>query len=212
MIEQRARSHGDPIMSTVAAKPVYTPEDLLTMPDGKNYELVDGEIVERNTGWNSSYVGGRLYHKLSAFCEARPCGAVAPADASYQCFPHAPNKVRRPDVSFIDKKRLPPKHAREGHCRIAPDMATEVVSPNDTYEEVEERVDDFQRAGVRLVWVINPQLRSIRVHRLDGTVTDLSETDELDGEDVIPGFRCPVAELFQEPPSEQTVTTNGPPA
>jgi Uma2 family endonuclease len=187
-------------MSTVAAKPRYTPEDLLAMPDGDRYELVDGELVERNMGWMSSWIGGRLYHFLSTFCDANAVGWVAPADASYQCFPDAPEKVRKPYASLIRLERLISPQGPEGHGPIPPDLVAEVVSPNDSYSEVEVKVDEYLRAGVRLVWVIDPPTRSVRVHRADATVTDLSEADELSGEDVVPGFRCRVADLFVTPP------------
>ena len=84
-------------------------------------------------------------------------------------------------------------------CPIVPDLAVEVVSPNDLSEEVEEKVDEYLRAGVRLVWVVHPQRKTIRIHRADGTVQDLRQTDELSGEDVIAGFRCPVSEVFRLP-------------
>ena len=83
-----------------------------------------------------------------------------------------------------------------GHCRIAPNLAVEVISPNDSYEEVEEKVREYLAANVELVWVINPATRSVRVHRADGSVTDLDENSELDGENVVPGFRCRVCDLF----------------
>lgn len=186
-------------MSTVATKTRITPADLLKMPDGKDYELVDGELVERNMGWNSSRIGGELYFFLRAHNQQTPQGWVVPADASYQCFPDAPGKVRKPDVSFVRFERLSPQHEPTGHCPIAPDLAAEVVSPNDLYEEVEEKVVEYVAAGVKLVWVINPAKRSVRVHRADGTITDLGESDELNGEDVIPGFRCRVGDLFAPP-------------
>ena len=185
-------------MSTTTEKTRVTPEDLLAMPDGKNFELVNGELVERNMGWNSSWVGGRVHHKLSGFCDAHKTGLVAPGDASYQCFADAPEKVRRPDVSFLAKGRVPPVGQREGHCRVHPDMAAEVISPNDSYVDVEEKVHEYLEAGVRLVWVINPQLRTVRVHRADGTITDLGDNDELTGEDVIPGFRVAVRDVFHQ--------------
>ncbi len=186
-------------MSTAVKDQHYTPEDLLTMPDGDRYELVNGKLVERNMGWNASWIGGRLHHFLSNFCDANPVGRVVPGDASYQCFPDAPTKVRRPDVSFIKLERLPPQEEREGHCRIAPDMATEVISPNDLVYEVDQKVEEYLRAGVRLVWVINPETRTVRVYRADGTMSGLRENDSLDGEDVIPGFRCRVGDLFLDP-------------
>jgi Uma2 family endonuclease len=186
-------------MNIVATKQRCTPEDLLAMPDGDKYELVNGELVERNMGWNSSWVGGRLFFYLTAFLEANPIGRAAPADASYQCYPDAPGKVRRPDVSFIRANRLPAEQDREGHCRIAPDLVVEVASPNDLYYEVEDKVAEYLAAGVRLVWVVNPPTRTIRIHRADGTQGYLREADELNGEDVVPGFRCRGAALFAAP-------------
>ncbi|MBI3468925.1 MAG: Uma2 family endonuclease [Planctomycetes bacterium] len=186
-------------MSTIAEKTRITPQDLLDMPDSKDFELVGGELVERNMGWKASWVGGRLHRWLGNYTEERGIGRVAPADASYQCFPNAPGKVRKPDASFITFERLPPEREPEGHCTVAPDLAAEVVSPNDLYYEVEEKVAEYLEAGVRLVWVVNPATRSVRVHRRDGTITDLEENDELTGEDVIPGFRCRVGDLFAVP-------------
>jgi Uma2 family endonuclease len=183
-------------MSTAPQQRRFTPDDLLWMPDGERYELVNGDLVERNMGWEASWIGGRLHHVLSRFCDTNLLAWVAPADASYQCFPDDPSKVRRPDVSVIRRDRLSADLFPQGHCLLVPDLAAEVVSPNDFYSEVEEKVVEYLRAGVRLVWVINPRTRTVRVHRRDGTVTDLDETAELDGEDVLPGFRCPVRELF----------------
>jgi len=194
-------------MSTALVK--HTPEDLLAMPDGKYYELVDGELVERKMGWESSWIGGELHRKLGNYCEEKNhVGYVVPGDASYQCFPDDPNNVRKPDVSFIRRERLPSQEELCGHCRIYPDLATEVISPNELYSEVEEKVDEYLKAVVSLVWVIDTNNRSVRVHRQNGTVTDLGENDYLDGEGVIPGFRCRVGDLFQLPlrarPAQET--------
>jgi Uma2 family endonuclease len=186
-------------MSTVTAKTKYTPEDLLTMPDGDNYELVDGNLVERNMGAWSSYVAGRMLVVLHGFCEAHRLGWVFPADASYLCFPGAPGKVRRPDASFIRLGRLPGEEAPQGHILIAPDLAVEVMSPNDMAYEVDEKVEEYLKAGVRLIWVVNPEARTVRVYRADGSGVILRAENELSGEDVLPGFRCQIAELFQNP-------------
>ena len=186
-------------MNIVATKQRYTPEDLLAMPDSVSFELVNGELVERKMGWKSSWVAGRVLTFLSTFCDANSLGLVAPADASYQCYPDAPGKVRKPDVSFIRLSWLPAEEELEGHCRIPPDLAVEVVSPNDLYYEVEEKVAEYLAAGVQLVWVVNPPTRMVRIHRADGTVADLREPDELSGEDVVPGFRCRVGALFATP-------------
>jgi Uma2 family endonuclease len=183
-------------MSAVIAKQQYTPDDLLTLPDATCFELVDGHLVERKMSALASWVGARLNRFLGNFCDAHPEGDVFQADCSYQCFLETPNKVRRPDGSFIRKDRLPQEQFLHGHIRIAPDLAIEVLSPNDLAYEIDEKVEDYLRAGVRLVWVVNPEARMVEVHRADGTVTKLHEQDELTGEDVLPGFRCRLSELF----------------
>jgi Uma2 family endonuclease len=170
------------------------------MPDGDHCELVNGELVERKLGWMSGLIGGNLHGFLWHFCRTNRVGWVAPGESSYQCFPDAQEKVRKPDVSFIRIERFTPAQRLQGHCRLVPDLVGEVVSPNDFYADVEVKVDEYLQAGVRLVWVLNPRTRSVRVHRADGSVTDLDEADELSGEDVVPGFRCPVRDLFETPP------------
>src|SRR5438876_11941119 len=118
-------------MSTaVATKPQYTPEDLLAMPDGKSYELVHGQLVERNMGMETSWVGGRLLSRLDRFCEDHGIGWTFNAENGYQCFPHEPGLVRRPDVSFVRYGRFPGGVVPKGWAKIAPDLVVEVVSPN----------------------------------------------------------------------------------
>jgi Uma2 family endonuclease len=193
-------------MSQTIATPTrtrYTPEDLLAMPDGDRYELVDGELVEKPMGWKSSWIGGVLFGFLFAYCHPRRLGYLAGADASYACFPDDPGRIRKPDVSFIRAQRMPAGEIPQGHCRIAPDLAVEVVSPNDTYSEVEEKVQEYLSAGVRLVWVLDPPTKSVRIHRPDGSDAYRREADELNGEDVIPGFTCRVADLFAAPAAAQ---------
>ena len=200
-------------MSTaVATNTQYTPEDLLAMPDGKRYELVGGQLVERNTGLESSWVGGRLHSRLDRFCEEHDVGWALPADDGYQCFPHDPRLVRRPDVAFIRRGRLPNELLPSGWGKIPPDLAVEVVSPNDSADLLEEKLDDYQKVAVPLAWVVNLKSHTVMVYRVDGSVSRLRESDELSGEDVIPGFRCPVRDIL--PPHKPVVpgstAPNGP--
>jgi Uma2 family endonuclease len=103
-------------------------------------------------------------------------------------------------VSFIRLERLSAEQAAgKGHARIAPDLAVEVVSPNDLYDEVDAKVEEWLSAGVQLVWVVSPRKRTVAVHRADGTSTIFHENDELTGDDIIPGFRCRVREFFLLP-------------
>ena len=187
-------------MSTaVEPRTTYTPEDLLAMPDGKDYELVDGELVERNVSALSSWVAGQVFLRLGNHVMANALGTVWPADNGFQCFPDAPGKVRKPDASFIGRERFAPGQLADGYVRIAPDLAVEVISPNDLAGEVEQKVEEYLAAGVPLVWVADPTTRTVRVHRGDGSAARLRAGDELSGEAVIPGFRCAVRDLFPPP-------------
>ena len=87
---------------------------------------------------------------------------------------------------------------------LAPDLAVEVISPNDLASEVNEKIDEYLSAGVSLVWVIDPDSKTVSVYRKDGSTARLRESDELSGEDVIPGFSCKVNDIFADvmPPDE----------
>jgi len=198
---------GDRHMATAELQKRYTPEELLDLPDRDRYELVDGQLVEHIMSTWASYVAGEIYGKLRDFARPRKLGWVLPEGTTYQCFPDDPNKVRRADVSFIRLERMSVAQATaKGHNRIAPDLAVESVSPNDLAYDVGEKVQEWLTAGVRLVWVVNPQTRTIEVHRVQRQGSILREGDELDGEDVLSGFRCQVKEVF-EPPGVATTSS-----
>lgn len=186
-------------MNAVAETTRYSPEDLLAMPDEKDFDLVDGQLVERNMGALSSWVGGAVLFEIALFLKDHPIGLVWGADNGYQCFPDDPSKVRKPDVSFVRNGRMPGDWASVGYVRIAPDLVVEVISTNDLALEVEQKVYEYQKAGVALVWLVNPEIRKVRVHRADGSIAWLGEDDELTGEDVLPGFRCRVGAIFPAP-------------
>ena len=198
--------------ASVETQAQYTPEDLLAMPDGKSYELVGGHLVERNMGAESSWVGGRLLSRLNRFCEDPGVGWAFPADNGYQCFPHEPDLVRKPDVSLIRFGRLAGERIPKGWIKIAPDLAVEVVSPNENAEKLEEKLEDYRKVGVPLIWVIYPNSRRVRVYRSNGLTSLLNEDDDLSGEDIIPGFRCPLHAIFvpREPSSEVAERPTGP--
>jgi Uma2 family endonuclease len=114
----------------------------------------------------------------------------------YACFPGHPKKVRKPDVSFVKEERMTAELFETGFLPIAPDLAAEVISPGDLAHEVAEKIEEYLQAGVSLVWVVEPELRIVDVYRKSGVNNRLHETDDLLGEDVLPGFCCKVAELF----------------
>src|SRR6187551_2491614 len=142
------------------ATQTYTPEDLLLMPDGKDFELVDGNLVERPMSALSSWVAGETYGLLREHNRAHDLGTVWPSDNGFRCFPDDPGKVRKPDVSFIGRERYSLDQLSDGFLRIAPDLVVEVISPNDLAEDVEQKVEEYLGAGVRLVWVVDPDTRT----------------------------------------------------
>lgn len=184
-------------MALATTETHYTPEDLLALPDYGRYELIDGQLVERNMGAKSSYAATNVLVLMGYFVRSNSLGLVFQADCGYQIFPEEPNRVRFADVSFIRRGRLPEDHPPDGHNRLSPDLVIEAVSPRDTAYEVEGKIEQWLRAGVRLVWVIYPDTHRVQVHRPDGTVTKLQSEDQLVGEDVVPGFQCQVTEIFQ---------------
>jgi Uma2 family endonuclease len=175
-----------------------TPEQLLEREDGHRFELIDGKLVERKMGAWSSQVALNIMGLLREYVHPKKLGKLFGTDCGYQIFADKPNQVRYPDGSFIAKGRLPEDKTPGGYVRIAPDLAVEAVSPNDTAEEVEAKRIAFLRAGVRLLWVIYPESRTVHVYRKGGGAAALEEGDELTGEDVLPGFVCKVADLFAD--------------
>jgi Uma2 family endonuclease len=183
-------------MATASVQTQYRPEDLLEMEAGHRFDLVNGQLVERNMGAKSARVGLNVTSLLNNYAQPKNLGLVFPDGCGYQAFPKEPQRVRYPDGSFVRQGRLADDKAPEGHVRIAPDLMIEVVSPNDAAWEIDQRVDDFLRAGTRLVWVIYPDTRTVWVHRQGGSSARLGANDQLGGEDVVPGFVCSVADLF----------------
>jgi Uma2 family endonuclease len=111
-------------------------------------------------------------------------------------------------VSFVRFDRLPGGRLAKGHEKVIPDLAVEVVSPNDRAEEIEIKVGEYLRAGVQLVWIVHPETQTVQISRPDGSSQRLGASDELSGENILPGFRCLVGELFP-PMSPEPARDNG---
>jgi Uma2 family endonuclease len=176
--------------------------DLVEVPDG--YELVNGQLMEMNVGAESAWVSGNLFILLGAHNNKQQLGFVLPSETVYRCFPKG-QTARKPDASFVRKGQLKDDRVPAGDMKIAPDLVIESVSPNDTVYELDEKVEQFLAAGVRLVWVINPKARIAIVHRADGSMAKVREGQDLDGEDVVQGFRCSLTAILPPP----KVETNG---
>jgi Uma2 family endonuclease len=191
-------------MATGFATSTVTPDQLAAMRNDKDFELVDGQLVERHMGNKSAWIALEVAHHLRVFARQHRLGWVFGAEAGYRLDPQRPNRVRKPDVSFVRFGRLPNEQPADTYDFLAPDLAVEVISPNDTVLELDEKIEEYLTAGVRLVWTINPDLRTLTIHRPDHTGDVLRNGDEIDGETVLPGFRLRLAELFVMPvPSQE---------
>ena len=182
-------------MIVKAYPPRMTPEEFERRSDTKGLELVDGVLREKNGGAEVGCTSARIGYHLSAAVLPENLGWVAASEGPYHCRPWR-RTVRKPDVSFLLRERLPDGRLPRGICRIRPDLAVEVVAPDDTYEDVEEKLADYFDAGVPLIWVVTPRTRTVLVYRADGTARRLRDTDELTADPIIPGFRAKVADLF----------------
>lgn len=184
-----------PQTNAETAKPV-TPDELLRMPDNSTLELVDGHIVEKNVSVESSEVELHAAARLKGYASTVET-RVFPASLGYKCFPEAPDKIRKPDATVVRGERLRELGDSDpGHMPIVPDLAVEVVSRHDTVYEVTDKVQEYLSAGFPLVWVMNPESRTIEVHAAGKKPVLLSAGDEVTAEAALPGFRCKVAELF----------------
>ena len=160
------------------------------------YELVKGELYEMPpAGASHGDIAMEIGSRLRVYVKANQLGRVFAAETGF-VLRLDPDTVRAPDASFVAEDRLPPGDLPTGFLEFAPDLAVEVVSPGDRPGEVREKVEDWLRAGTRLVWVVHPSTRSVTVYRSMEDVQELSEEDTLEGATVLPGFSCSVRELF----------------
>jgi Uma2 family endonuclease len=186
-------SPGVPMSTTTRV----TAEQLLRMPDdGYRYELLAGELRKMTpANWRHATVVGDLHGLLLACVKQRNLGRLLVGDPGF-LLSRDPDTVRAPDIAFIRRERVEAESPGEAFWPGAPDLAVEVVSPGDRTGEVDEKVRSWLDAGARMVWVVNPKWRSVTVYRSATDIRTLTENDELDGEDVVPGFRCRVADVF----------------
>jgi Uma2 family endonuclease len=160
-------------------------------------EVIDGQLVEMPPmGTESVWVVSRIQNRLGWFVEDRGLGSVV--GEMLFTLRESPLLRRRPDVAFVsaDRWALDRPIPRDNGWEVVPDLAVEVVSPTDPIEDVMDRIHDFLAAGSSRVWLVQPKRRQVYVYDGPGSIRVLGEGDELDGEPVLPGFRCPVASIF----------------
>lgn len=185
---------------TQLAERLYTAEEFERLQDNEAYELDDGVLKEMYVGAESEDVAIELIVSLKLFLREHQLGSVVPPNTGHRIFANA-RRVPRADGGYISFDRLPGGRMPKGFITVAPDLVIESVSPNDDAGYLDRKVAEYLGAGVRVVWVLYPESRTAMVHRADGTAARIPTTGALDGEDVIPGFRCELATIMPAPES-----------
>lgn len=175
-----------------------TAEELLQQPDdGYRYELVDGELRRMTpAGFKHGAIVANLTSPLANHVTSKRLGIVAGAETGFK-IRSDPDTVRSPDIAFVARERVEAEGIPDAFWPGPPDLAVEVLSPSDTLYGIEDKVAVWLAAGARMVWVVHPKRRVVFVHRPEQDVQTCGESDTLDGGDVVPGFRCPVGDIFK---------------
>ena len=178
---------------------LLTAGDLLRLSsEGVRGELVRGVLHETMpAGFKHGWIVMKLGALLMNFISPRTLGTLVGSDSGVW-LERDPDTVREPDIAFTSAERMPINADVDGYSEVVPDLVVEIVSPNDRAGEVVDKVAMWLGHGVRVVWVVRPDSRTVEVHRASGEVETLGEGDVLDGLDVLPGFACDVGAVFED--------------
>ena len=181
-----------------------TERDLIRMHGARRklYELVDGTLVEKGTGHKESVLSLELGYLLRDFLQRNDLGYCTTADDLVLVMP---NLVRGPDVSFVSWKTRPERMIpQEQISTKVPDLAVEILSPSNTREEMRIKLKEYFLGGVQVVWIIDPKTHTAEVYTAPDKKTSIPAKGTLTGGDVLPGFRLPLAKLFEKFPKPTT--------
>ena len=177
---------------------LLTANDLLRLySTGVTGELIRGVLCRTvPAGGEHGEIVMNLGVAMGNVVKSRRLGRLAGSDSGV-LIERNPDTVREPDLAFISAERLPLDIRVTGYYETIPDIVVEVTSPTDSRREVNDKSRMWHSHGVRLVWAVHTNPRSVDVHREDGSIVTLSEDDMLDGGDVLPGFTCKVRDIFE---------------
>jgi Uma2 family endonuclease len=163
-------------------------------PERRLCELVDGVLVEKAMGTRESFLAAAIIGLMDPFVTREDLGIVLGADGMLRLWP---GQVRIPDVSFISWERLPNEEVPEAPvAALVPDLAVEVLSRGNTKKEIDRKLRDYFKAGVRLAWVIQPKTQTAEVYTSPTKPRRAGKDQSLDGGDVLPGFTLSLKDLF----------------
>ncbi|MER3438302.1 MAG: hypothetical protein C4346_12355 [Chloroflexota bacterium] len=185
-------------MMLAALPTVLTPEDLEAMgEEGLQYEILYG-VPREVEGMSERHgaIAGRLHVYLGSYVLDHELGEIFSSDTRF-VFPTTPPSVLAPDIAFISATRLAATRLAEGFSRRVPDLVVEVASPSNSEAKILQKISIYLANGVRAVWLVRPGPRTVTIFRPDGPEVILTGDQELDGGDILPGFRLPIARLFR---------------
>ena len=183
-------------MSTTSTA-LMTAEDLMNLPDDDlRHELINGELIAMPLPKAPhARAANRLGAPLMQFVLDRDLGEVYIGDVGYQ-LTWNPDTALGPDVSFISKQRLKEMGEEEGYWQGPPDLAVEVLSPGDRRGKVNKKISLWLRSGTKQVWIVDPKHRTVTIYRSEVDTTTFSGTDDLEAQDLFPGFRIALDRIF----------------
>ena len=176
---------------------LLTADDLLRLySEGVRGELIRGVLHETmSTGHEHGTIVANLVFALMGHVKPRRLGTVVASDSGV-LLERDPDTVREPDIAYTSAEKIPLDARIPGYAAVAPDLVVEVRSPSDSRREVHDKAQTWISHGVSLVWVVDPDTRTIDVHHSDRPTTTLTDDATLDGAEVLPGFTCALAEIF----------------
>jgi Uma2 family endonuclease len=176
---------------------LMTGEELLAMGDMGPCELIDGRIVMMEaTGGEHGEVEGNFYEAIKDFARSHQAGRVQVGEVGIY-IRRNPDRVRAADVLFISLERYAQLQNKRGFLDVAPELVVEILSPDDTMIGMNQKLRDYFSIGVKLVWLVDPEARSVFAYHSLTDVREFTVTDTLTGDEVLPGFAVPVATLFE---------------
>lgn len=179
---------------TVAAKKIWTDEELLRLKHEGKVELVNGEVRRmRPAGLEQGAISMDLATRLNDFVRRRKLGRVFDAQTGFRLH----GNLRYPDISFVRAERLPQGPLPKTFADFAPDLAVEVFAPEETVADYEKKIAEYLGWGARLIWLVDPNTQTVTVVRANGERQALRGNDALSGEDVVPGFKIRVKKIFE---------------
>ena len=179
----------------LTTKRLLTAKDLAEIGEDAEFcELVDGELVKMSPSrLPEARVVSRMHLLLGTFVSQHRLGEIFGPDLGYELTLY---RVRAPDVSFVSAEKIAAYGNPWEFAKLVPDLVVEVISPDVKHGYLQRKIRDYFEAGVRLLWIVDPELQTVTVSRSPVNLRILTTADTLTGEDVLPDFSCPVTELF----------------